>query len=298
MNKHQTYQVSYSELLRNRLILYAQLGKLRLSALVVFSAVMAYLFEGVAFNWFALLLLSLGGMLITVSANTINQVLEKESDKLMVRTANRPLPSEQLSLIEATVFAGVTGVLGVFILGYGFNPLSGLLGAISLLVYAFIYTPFKKLSPAAVFIGAVPGAMPLLIGSTAAAGQVTGGGILLFTIQFLWQMPHFWSIAWLLNDDYAKGGFSLLPSGKGKVRDAAFQNIPYLLSLLIVPVLAYYFNFVGLYALVVSLIMGLFFLTAGTQLCIDLSDKSAKKLMFASFFYIPVVQIVFVIDKL
>lgn len=277
---------------------YVVLAKLRLSSLVVFSAVMAYLFEGVAYSWLSLLMLSIGGILVTSSANTINQILEKESDKLMTRTLLRPLPTGNLSVLEATLFAGLTALVGIGILSYFFNPLSGLLGALSLIIYAFIYTPFKKVSPAAVFIGAIPGALPLLIGSTAASGQITSSGILLFSVQFLWQMPHFWAIAWILNDDYAKAGFSLLPSNSGKTREAALQNIPYLLLLLLTGVVGYYAGLIGTAGLLISLISGFIFLSAGIQLCVDLSDKSAKKLMFASFFYIPIVLIAFVVDKI
>jgi heme o synthase len=298
MKSTASYQPHVGQLIVGRLRLYAQMGKLRLSSLVVFSAVMAFLFEGSSFAWVSLVWLSVGGFLITVSANTINQIIEKETDKLMDRTAQRPLPLGNLSVTEATLFAGICGVFGVAILGYFFNPISGLLGALSLLMYAFIYTPFKKLSPASVFIGAVPGAMPLLIGSTAAAGQVTSAGILMFSVQFLWQMPHFWAIAWLLHNDYAKAGFSLLPSGRGKSREAALQNIPYLVALLLSSLLAYMLGFVGIYALVVSLICGVYFLYCGIQLCIDISDISAKRLMFASFIYIPIVQIAFVLDRI
>ena len=152
-------------------------------------------------------------------------------------------------------------VIGIGLLSFYFNPLAGLLAALSLLIYAFIYTPFKKINPAAVFIGAVPGALPLLIGSTVATGHITLSGFVLFVIQFMWQMPHFWAIAWVLNDDYNKAGFSRL-------------------------------------SLVISLICGFLFMYTAVQLCIDLTDKSAKKLMFASFFYIPIVQISFVLDKL
>jgi heme o synthase len=242
--------------------------------------------------------LSIGGILVTSSANTINQILEKDSDKLMTRTLNRPLPTGNLSVLEATLFAGISALLGIGILSYFFNPLSGLLGALSLIIYAFIYTPFKKVSPAAVFIGAIPGALPLLIGSTAAAGQITGSGLFLFSVQFLWQMPHFWAIAWILNDDYAKAGFSLLPSNSGKTRDAALQNIPYLILLLLTGVIGYFSGLIGTAGLLISLIAGFIFLSAGIQLCVDLTDKSAKKLMFSSFFYIPVVLIAFVVDKI
>lgn len=216
----------------------------------------------------------------------------------MFRTQNRPLPTGELSNLEATLFAGVCAVAGIALLGYFFNPLSGLLAALSLLIYGFIYTPFKKVSPAAVFIGAIPGAMPLLIGSSAAAGQITLAGMFLFIVQFLWQMPHFWSIAWILNEDYNRGGFNLLPGSNGKTRDTALQNIPYLAFLLVIMPIAYFSGLIGIYALLIALIAGMVYLYAGFQLCIDLTDKSARRLMFSSFLYIPIVLITFVADKL
>lgn len=293
-----SYSVNIFSILREKLSVYAQLSKVRLSLLVVFSAVMAFLYEQVPYTWVQLFLLSMGGFLITAASNTINQIIEKDTDKLMARTENRPLPSANISVLKATIFAGVTGFAGIAILGYYFNALSGLLGSLSLISYAFIYTPFKKLSPASVFVGAIPGSMPLLIGATAAAGQVTSGGLILFAIQFLWQIPHFWSIAWLLNSDYQKGGFSLLPSSNGKSREAALQNIPYLIMLLFVSFIPFLMGQVGVYALVFAFAAGMYFLYRGIQLAIDLTDKSAKQLMFASFIYIPVVQLSFVIDKL
>lgn len=298
MNQSVHISASIGQLIRTRISAYNQLAKTRLSLLVVFSSVMAYFFENVAFSWMSILLLGLGGYLVTASSNTINQILEKDTDKLMKRTANRPLPSGTLSPIEATIFAGLTGVIGIAILSFYFNPLSGLLAALSLLIYAFIYTPFKRISPAAVFIGAVPGALPLLIGSTVATGQITLPGFVLFIIQFMWQMPHFWAIAWLLNEDYRNGGFFLLPSGKGKSRDAALQILPYNILLILSSALPFIFGFAGITSLVISLICGFLFMYTAVQLCIDLSDKSAKKLMFASFFYIPIVQISLVLDKI
>lgn len=298
MNQSVHISTNIGQLIRQRVSAYNQLAKTRLSLLVVFSSIMAYLFENVAFSWMSLLLLGLGGYLVTASSNTINQILEKETDKLMNRTMNRPLPSGNLTVIEATIFAGLTGVIGIGILSFYFNPLSGLLAALSLLIYAFIYTPFKRISPAAVFIGAVPGALPLLIGSTVATGQITLPGFVLFVIQFMWQMPHFWAIAWILNDDYTKGGFSLLPSGKGKSRDAALQILPYNVLLILSSALPFLFGFAGMTSLIISLICGFLFMYSAVQLCIDLTDKSAKKLMFASFFYIPIVQISLVLDKI
>lgn len=298
MNQSVIIPTNIAQLILSRIKAYSLLAKTRLSLLVVFSSIMAYLFENIAFSWVSILLLGLGGFLVTASSNTINQILEKDTDKLMNRTKNRPLPSGNMTVIEATIFAGITGVFGVGLLSFYFNPLSGLLAALSLLIYAFIYTPFKRISPAAVFIGAVPGALPLLIGSTVATGHITLSGFILYVIQFMWQMPHFWAIAWVLNDDYSKAGFKLLPSGKGKSRDAALQILPYNILLIIASVLPYVFGLTGSLSLVISLICGFLFMYTAVQLCIDLTDKSAKKLMFASFFYIPIVQISLVLDKL
>ena len=173
-----------------------------------------------------------------------------------------------------------------------------LLGALALISYAFIYTPFKRISPVSVFIGAIPGSIPLLIGYTAASGTIGTIGIVLFTIQFFWQIPHFWSIAWLLDEDYKKAGYFLLPSNEGKTRNTALQNIPYLIGLLAVSALPFILNISGIASLIVSLIAGIYFLSAGIQLATDLSDKSARKLMFASFIYLPVVFLALVLDKI
>lgn len=299
MNSSNYTQLNIAQLLRSKLSAYAQLSKIRLSLLVVFSSVMAYLFAASGtIHLMSLAILSLGGMLITVSSISINQILEKDTDKLMNRTMNRPLPTGELSVIEATIFAGISGVVGVALLSFYFNPLTGLLSALSLLIYAFIYTPFKKISPAAVFIGAFPGALPLLIGTTAYAGEITLAGVILFTVQLLWQMPHFWAIAWVSDEDYRRGGFRLMPSGKGKSRDAALQILPYNILLIIVSCIPFFTGLAGITSLIIALICGLLFLYTAVQLCIDLKDKSALRLMFASFFYIPIVQIAFVLDKL
>ena len=293
-------KLSYSKLLSLKLKDVMELTKFRLSFLVVFSAVMAYLLalQTGTIDWLKIVLLSIGGFLVTASSNTINQLIEKDTDKLMDRTKNRPLPAARMKPMEAYLIAGISGVVGIFILGVIFNPISGLLGALALISYAFIYTPFKKISPIAVFIGAVPGSMPLLIGWTAATGSIGLGGIILFSIQFFWQIPHFWSIAWLLNDDYKKAGYHLLPTSEGKNRTTALQNIPYLLCLIAVSILPYAFGFTGVVSLTITLIAGILFLIQGIQLATDISDKSARKLMFASFLYIPVVFIALVLDKI
>ena len=284
---------------KGKLASFAELAKVRLSFLVVFSAVMAYVL-GISeiLNWYSIVLLSLGGFLVTASSNCINQIIEKDIDKLMTRTMNRPLPTGSLSVFEAYLFAGITGVSGILLLGYYFNPISGLMGALALISYAFIYTPFKSLGPTAVFIGAIPGSMPLLIGWTAATGEISLGGIVLFFIQFFWQIPHFWSIAWLLNEDYKKAGYHLLPSTEGKNRATALQNLPFHILLILTSTIPYFMGLTGLSSLFVALICGFFFMLKGFQLAIDLKDSSAKKLMFASFIYLPIVLISFVLDKI
>lgn len=284
---------------KSKLALFAELAKVRLSFLVVFSAVMAFMlgWTGII-DWTKILWLVSGGFFITAASNTINQIIEKDLDKLMSRTKGRPLPTGQLSLVEAAIFAGTTGILGIFILSYFFNPLSGVLGALSLISYAFIYTPSKRLSPISVFVGAIPGSMPLLIGWTAATGAISIEGVVLFGIQFFWQIPHFWSIAWLLNEDYEKAGFKLLPSSNGKTRMTALQNIPYLLMLILSGTFPYVLGMAGKASLLISLIAGFYFLFQGVQLTIDTKDKSARRLMFASFIYLPVVFLAYVIDKI
>jgi protoheme IX farnesyltransferase len=171
------------------------------------------------------------------------------------------------------------------------------MGALALISYAFVYTPFKKISAAAVFIGAIPGAMPLLIGSTAASGGFSQLALSLFMIQFFWQMPHFWAIAWLARDDYAKAGFFLLPGSGEKDRSVALQNIPYLVLLIIAGIYPFVIGVSGVVSLIVIGAMGLFFLYCGIKLAIDLTDRSARNLMFASFAYIPVTLLALIIDK-
>lgn len=245
-----------------------------------------------------LILFALGGLLVTASSNAFNQILEREQDAKMDRTQNRPIPAKRMTIIEATLFAGLAGISGVFIIGYYFNPLAGLLAAMSLMSYSFIYTPFKQVSYTSVYVGAFPGAMPLLIGWTAATGSIGIGGLLLFVIQFAWQMPHFWSIAWLLHSDYQKVGYHLLPSEEGKDRKSALYNLPWLALTIVAGILPYALGFSGLLSAVVVTICGLFYLQKGLQLAIEMSDKSARHLMFASFLYIPVVYISLIADKI
>lgn len=285
--------------LLRRLYLYGLLMKFKLSLTVVFSSVMAYLFCVDKINLLSTFCLAISGFCITASANIFNQIIERELDKLMTRTQNRPLPQNHLTLMEAYLLAGILGVMGIGLLSVYFNMLSGILGALALLSYAFIYTPMKQLSPISVFIGAIPGAMPLIIGSVAATNAITPKGLIFFAIQFLWQLPHFWSIAWLLDSDYKKAGFRLLPTPDGeKSRSAAVQCIPYLLILVVISSLPYMLGYAGVISLLVGVGFSLFYLMRGFDFVIHIDDAAAKKLMFTSFAYIPIVLLGYVLDKI
>jgi len=299
LNKAIAHSITFRQVIRSKMTDYAQLTKLRLSFLVVFSAVASYLFLATGTVLVAdVILLAIAGWMVTAASNALNQVLEKNEDMLMNRTNDRPVTTGRMSVTEAILLAGVLGTSGIALLGFHFNAISGLLGALALISYAFIYTPFKKISSFAVLVGAVPGAVPLLIGGTAANGEITVMALVLFAIQFFWQMPHFWSIAWLMKEDYAKAGFRLLPGTGEKERMVAMQNIPFLVILLGVGTLPYLLNASGLISMIVIALTGLYFLKSGVQLVKDLSDKSARNLMFASFAYIPISLLALVIDKI
>lgn len=276
---------------------YAQLGKMRLASLVVFSAAMAFLTAPGPVNWVAFLWLIVGGVLTTASANSFNQVIEKDLDKLMDRTAQRPIPGSRMSAQEGLLFGVLTGVAGVFILSWFLNPASGLLGLLSIILYTIAYTPMKRRSPFAVFIGAIPGAIPPLLGWVAATNQFGMGAWLLFSIQFLWQFPHFWSIAWVLDEDYKKAGFKMLPTGE-RDKDSAFQSVLYAFSLIPLGFMPYIFGMAGWMSVLLIGAVSLWFFYLALQLFIHCDIPSARKLMFGSFVYLPVVQIALVIDKI
>jgi heme o synthase len=281
---------------------YQSLIKLRLALSVVFSACTAYVLGSDNLSFSGLFFIGLGGLLVTASSNTLNQVLEKDTDKLMSRTKNRPLAAGRMEVSEAVLIAGLTGTIGIIILSL-FNPLSAVLGALSLVSYAFIYTPMKKVSPAAVWIGAIPGALPMAIGWIAASnsGTLSTEAIFLFSLQFLWQFPHFWAIAWVAYDDYAKAGFYLLPSNQkdGRNKSTALQIIFYVICLILLSYVPFYiFEISGFYACSIMMFSGLVFLYYAIKLYINSDNRSAKKLMFASLFYQLVVFISLMIDKI
>jgi len=282
---------------------YLQLVKPSLAIMVVFSSVVCFLLvpninDKYSNPWLMSALLFLGGMLVTGSANAINQVVEKDTDAMMKRTAKRPVAAGRMSVTEGWLFALVCGVAGVAILGYYFNWLSAGLAAFSLFLYAFVYTPLKKVSAIAVLVGALPGALPCLIGWTAGANELSAGGWVLFAIQFLWQFPHFWAIAWVAHNDYTAAGFKLLPSDKGPTKFTALQTVIYSLALLPVGVLPYVIGLSGSVSLVIVALTNLFLLVQCIRLYKENSVKAARRVMFSSYIHLPVVLLALLSDKL
>jgi len=277
---------------------YYQLMKFTLSFTVVFSSVVSYLLvPGVSFNIVSVLLLFAGGLLVTGSANAINQVSEKDTDAMMKRTATRPVAAGRMSPDEAWTFAVLTGVAGIFILGYWFNWTAAGLSALSLFLYGFIYTPLKKVHSIAVLVGAIPGALPCLIGWVAGADGFTAGGWILFALQFVWQFPHFWAIAWVAYADYSKAGFRLLPSSGGPTRYAAVQSILYSVILVPIGVLPYVFGLSGWVSLVIVALANLFMVWQCLRLYREMDVKAARRVMFSSYIYLPIVLLALLADK-
>lgn len=277
---------------------FVRLMKLRLSSLVVFSAGITYLTATHNINWFTLLYLVLGGLLVTGASNGFNQVIEQDTDKLMARTADRPLPTGTLTTFEGLLFCSIIGALGIAILWLQVNMLSALLGALAIILYALVYTPMKKRSPAAVFVGALPGALPTMIGWVAASGDIALGAWTMFAIQFLWQFPHFWSIAWILDDDYKKAGFKMLPSSGGRSEQSAMQMLIYALFLVPMGLLPYMFKISGLISGIIAVACAFLFAWQAYKLLKNPEVATAKRLMFASIIYLPVVQLAYMFDKI
>lgn len=279
---------------------YYELIKFRLSALVTFSAVFGFILgdSGVIFSWGKFFALMLGGFLISGASGAANEIWERDYDKLMKRTQNRPLPMRQISLVEAYWFTIIIALIGIGILWVFTNPLTTGLGVLSMILYVFVYTPLKRVGPIAVFVGAIPGAMPPLLGWTAATGAISHEALIIFGIQFIWQFPHFWAIAWVSDEDYKKAGFKLLPSGGKKDLNTAIQIMIYTLSLLPLGLLPTYFGLTGINSGIVATICGVLFLAQTFSLMRDCSRKSALKIMFGSFLYLPIVQIAYLLDKI
>jgi protoheme IX farnesyltransferase len=286
---------------------YAQLLKFRLSITVVFSAMIGYLLGFETFNFSSFIYLLMGGFLVTGSANAFNQILEKDKDKLMERTSVRPLPMGNLSVFSATVFAVVIGCIGLVLLNninpqgsfYGFMSKSSFFGLISILLYVLSYTPLKRVSTISIFIGAIPGAIPFLLGYVAATDDFGLAAGTLFAIQFFWQFPHFIAIAWVLDKEYKEAGFKMLFGGEKNKYPAVISIITSSLMTVVSVIPFFYISDLNLsvYSLFVVLVLGIWFTYKSVKLYQSTDDISARKLMTTSFAYLPLMQIVYVIDR-
>jgi len=296
---NQTEEIIIERVSYSKVAAYIKLTKPRLSLLVVFSAVISYFtIYPKQYDWQHIMALAVGGFLVTASANAYNQVIEREFDKLMKRTQTRPLPQEILNSTEALLFATLCGGFGSWLLFEFTNDICGILSVVSIALYTLIYTPLKRLTPFSVFVGAIPGALPTLIGALAGEegfGRISMYPMLLYSIQFVWQFPHFWAIAWVSHDDYQKAGFFMLPSKGGRDMGSRFQLFIYTLFLIPISLSPYLFGFAGLYGSIVVLLMGINFLFQAYRLYKDGELASARKLMFGSFYYLPVVQLALMI---
>ena len=283
----------------SKLKAYFELLKFRLSFLVAFSGGIGFVLASTNhIDWIKLTVFAIGGFLVTGSSNIINQIIEKDLDKLMKRTLARPLPTNRLSIAEATLFSFIIGSIGLFLLVFYVNILAAVITFISSILYGFVYTPLKRKGPIAVFVGALPGALPPLIGWVAASGSFSYLALLIFGIQFVWQFPHFWAIAWVLDEDYKKAGFKLLPSGGAKDTNTAFLIMIYSLCLIPLGLLPYLVGIAGITSAVITTLAGVLFLAQNIYLMKECSQKAALQLMFGSFIYLPVVQIALVFDKI
>lgn len=276
-----------------------RLGKLRLSTSVVFSSLVGYLLGYQSFDWLILLLLIVGGICVVAAANAFNQIYEKEQDALMNRTKNRPIPSGTLTLTQAYTAAFILLTIGLLCL-YFINSLTAIFGAISVVLYALVYTPMKAKTPLAVFVGAIPGAIPYMLGWVAARNDFDIETGTLFAQQFFWQFPHFWAIAWFSFDDYGRAGYNLLPS-LAKNRSSQIYIITYTIWMIIAGILPVFhitgeltLSYLGAAGV---LALGLWVLSYAIKLLKSGSDEVARKLMFSSIGYLTGMQIIYVIDR-
>lgn len=278
---------------------FISLTKLRLALSVVFSSLAGYLLAADKINFTDVLLLAIGGYCMVGASNAFNQILERDLDALMTRTKNRPLPTGRMMTSTALVIAVSMTLLGIIILSL-INYRTALFGALSIILYVAVYTPLKTKTPLAVFVGAFPGAIPFMLGWVAYTNQFGIEPGVLFMLQFFWQFPHFWAIGWMLDDDYKKAGFKMLPTGN-RDQGTAFQIIVYTLWMILISLIPYT-HYTGslsisLYAVIGVLLVGLMMLYAATNLMRTKSNESARKLMLTSVFYISAVQVIYVIDK-
>ena len=278
--------------------LFFEITKFRLSLLVALSSVFGFFISSSKVDINEVFILLVGGYLISSSSVINNQILEKDLDKMMNRTNKRPIPTGRISVYKSVIMSIFSMIIGLFLISFYLNIYAALLSFISLILYSFVYTPIKKFGPIAVFIGAIPGALPPLIGWVASTGQITLEAIIIFSIQFIWQFPHFWAIAWMYDDDYKKVGFKLLPNNGEKNLKTAVNIMIYTLFLIPLGLLPTIFGITGIISGTVAVFLAIIFLAQTFKLINDYSRESAVKVMFSSFIYLPIVQISYVLDKI
>ena len=277
-----------------------EITKFRLTISVVFSSFISYLLGAAEVNYIQLFYLISGGILIVSSSNIFNQIIERDLDKLMKRTQNRPLPKNEISPIAALFLAIVTSVIGLIFM-YLINIKVAILAALSIFLYTAVYTPMKLISPFSVFVGAIPGAFPFMIGWVAATNHIGIEALTLFLMQFFWQFPHFWSIGWSQNSDYEKAGFKMLPTGK-KDKSTSAQILFYSIWAVLISIVPY-FGITGelklsIIGVLVVIILGSYLIYKSYILFLDGKNENAKKLMLTSVIYLTLVQLTFLFDKI
>lgn len=276
---------------------YIALLKTRLSMTVAFSGTFGYLLGQKEVSISNIVIISIAGFLLTGAANIVNQLKEIEFDKLMKRTAKRPLPTNSLEPRQAQIFGAIIALLAIGMLSY-FNWKTAAIGTLSYILYGFVYTPLKRVGPISVFVGAFPGAFPPMIGWLAATNSFGWEPGILFAIQFFWQFPHFWAIAWVADEDYKKAGFKMLPNDGKKNLKTAFTIMIYTVFLVPLAFVPYMLQMTGINSGIIAVTASALFLSQTFYLMMKPTDKSAKWMMFGSFLYLPIVQIAYLFDKI
>ena len=283
---------------------FGQLIKFRLTSSVAATSVFGYLLGcklnsdnsfTELFDWWVFTGVLIGGMLVVFASNGLNQIIEKENDGKMDRTSGRPIVEERITLSQAILFCWITGIAGILLLSLTVPFVAVFLSGLSLAIYVFVYTPMKQTSNIAVMIGAIPGALPPLIGYTAVVGRIDDPGMMLFLVQFFWQFPHFWAIAWMLHDDYQKAGYWMLPTSGGRDKKGAYQIMIYTVLLIIVSMTPIYYGMSGPRALILILPISLWVLYKSYGLFKTLEVKEARKLLYATLIYTPVVFMAYIL---
>ena len=275
-----------------------KITKFNVDLIVAFTSVLGFLLgKGNLSNVRMIFFLFIGGFLVTATAHILNQIIEKDLDKQMKRTRNRPLVTGKISLFEAIIYLVAFSITGLFLL-YQVSPMAAFISFVSLIMYAFLYTPLKQISRLSIYIGAIPGALPILIGYIAATGKIDKIAISLFVFQVLWQLPHFWSIAWIWNDEYIKAGYDLMPIEKGRTKTNALGT--FLSTFLLYPVLYFFLqlNYISLEIFSIVIILTLLFSVVAYIFYKKRNVKQAKRLMLASVIYLPLIQLILLINQI